>query len=149
MCRHEARDAWAMRSEMTDAGASRIVALVKEDVGKEVENFREYWGGEIFLDKDLRFYKALGGGEEHRPHSLAGFLAIVANPFSKSDIKKNLTRTNATDVKQNLTGEGFVTGGVYVMRKDGTAAYSFLEEELGNFAPFHEVMSGVEEAAKS
>merc|ERR1712137_723933 len=138
-----------MRNEMTAAGATRIVALVKEDIDKEVDNFREYWGGEILLDKDLRFYKALGGGTEYKSRSLVGFMAILANPFSKSTVKKNLARTNATDVKQNFSGEGFVSGGVYVMRKDGTAAYSFLEEELGDFAPFAEVISGVEEAVTS
>mmetsp|Transcript_11764 Transcript_11764/g.34973 ORF Transcript_11764/g.34973 Transcript_11764/m.34973 type:complete len:142 (-) Transcript_11764:132-557(-) len=130
---------------MRAAGARRIVALVKEDVGTEVEDFRrDWWREEVLLDEPLQFYKALGGGACHQPMGLAGFLVMMLNPFSASRTKEHAKAVKAKGVAGNFVGEGFVTGGVYVMRPDGTAAYSFLEEEIGDHAPIEDVIRAVE-----
>lgn len=149
MCRREARDAYARATDMQAAGAARIVALVKEDVGTEVQDFREFWGGEILLDGEQKFYEALGGGKPHKPYGLASFLAVVANPFSKSRVKKNLDAAKKSGVTQNMTGEGFVAGGVYVMDRNGAAAYSHLEADLGDEAPMDDIIKSVADASKS
>lgn len=148
MCRHEARDAYARIADMEAAGASRVVALVKEDLGTEVEEFRKFWQGDILLDVNTEFYKLLGGGSHHQPYSLASFLATIANPFSSARVKKNLSATKATGITQNMKGEGFIAGGVCVINRDGSVAYSFLEQELGDQAPIDSVISAVAEASK-
>mmetsp|Transcript_58813 Transcript_58813/g.127237 ORF Transcript_58813/g.127237 Transcript_58813/m.127237 type:complete len:137 (-) Transcript_58813:124-534(-) len=134
---------------MQAAGATRIVALVKEDVGTQVKEFRDgFWGGEVFMDKEMEFYKALGGGQMNRPFSgVAALLAAVMNPFNKGRFKANMARNKKKNIANNLVGEGFITGGVYVIRKDGSAAYSFLEAELGDHAPVEDVIAAVRAAA--
>lgn len=135
---------------MIAAGASRVVCLVKEDVGTEVADFRSgYWDQEVFVDVDRRFYLALGGGKEHKSFgSLAAFLAFVANPFSKQRTKSHLAEAKQRRVAGNMTGEGFVQGGVYVVRQDGKAAYAFLEEDMGDHAPVEDVIEAVRAAVR-
>lgn len=145
MCRAEAQNVWARSAEFQAAGASRLVCLVKEDIDTQVDEFREFWPGEIYLDEHSDFYKALGGGKEHRPHSLASFLAAMMNPFSSDKSKGNVKKFSS--VKGNLTGEGFVAGGCFVIRRDGKAQYTFLEQNLGDHAPVDEVLMAVTAAA--
>lgn len=128
------------------------MGLVKEDIPSEVEIFRSrYWQNELFLDEDQSFFKALGGGHVHKPIcGIASFLAMLANPFNKSRTKVHLKalKTRSPVVENNLIGEGFITGGVYVIRRDGTAAYSFLEEEIGDRAPMEDVIVAVAKASR-
>lgn len=147
MCREEAKIAFSRIADMKAAGATRIVCLVKEDVGTEVADFQaEFWPGEVLLDVDQSFYAALGGGKPWQPYSLAAFLAMVANPFSRSRSKANMARSKRSGIKNNMTGEGFVAGGCYVLRADGVPTYSFLEKEIGDHAPLDDVISSVREA---
>lgn len=146
MCRVEAKELWAQAEAMKAAGASRVVALVKEDIGTEVADFRkDFWGGDVFMDSGKKFYEAIGGGKYHKPHGLASFLALLANPFSKSRTKVALKAADKTP--KNLTGEGFIVGGLYVIAANGEPTYAFLEEALGDKAPVKEVIAAVEIAA--
>mmetsp|Transcript_27255 Transcript_27255/g.78417 ORF Transcript_27255/g.78417 Transcript_27255/m.78417 type:complete len:163 (-) Transcript_27255:263-751(-) len=147
MCRAEALEACENAGEFRAAGASRVVALVKEDVGTEIADFKKgFWKEEVFMDERQAFYRALGGGQPHKPFSgLTAFLAMLANPFSKNKTKDNIAK--AKGVQQNMTGEGFVAGGVYVLGRDGVPTYSFLEEDLGNRAAIKDVINGVKAAA--
>jgi len=135
---------------MRAAGASCVVCVVKEDVGSEVADFRAgYWAEEIFLDKEQRFFTALGGGQPHRPYSgVAAFLAMLANPFSTARTKGSLKRAKAKGVTGNTTGEGMIAGGVYVVRADGLASYTFLEEDVGDHAPVEDVIEAVKAAVR-
>lgn len=135
---------------MKAAGASRVVALVKEDIDNEVAEFRAgFWPEEVHLDETRSFYKALGGGDEHKEFSgVTSFLATLVNPFSKSRSKGNMSEATAKGFEGNLKGEGFVQGGVYVIRQDGTAAYTFLEEHIGDGAPAEDVVEGVKAAMR-
>lgn len=149
MCRAEAKEAAARIPDMKAAGAKRVVALVKEDLDDEVANFREgFWPDEVFLDEDSQFYKALGGGEVHKPYGLAAFMATLLNPFSKSRLKGSLGQADKDGIDGNLKGEGFVNGGVYVLCQDGKAAYSFLEEDIGDRAPVEDVVEAVQYAVR-
>lgn len=150
MCRVEAQEACARAEEMKAAGASRIVALVKEDVGTEVADFRAgYWSEEVFLDSGKSFFLALGGGRPHKPISgVAALLAILANPFTTSRTKGALGYAKRKGVAQNLTGEGFIAGGIYVIRQDGKASYKFLEEDMGDKAPVDDVIEAVKAAVR-
>jgi len=132
---------------MKAAGASRVVALVKEDVGTEVADFRKnFWGGDVLLNDGQEFYTALGGGTPYRPAGgLAGFLAMLANPFSKSRTKAHLKAVKG--VPANTTGEGFVAGGCYVIASSGEPTYAFMEEELGDRVPLKDVLAGLQAAS--
>lgn len=150
MCREEAREAFLRVDEMKAAGAKRVIALVKEDIGTEVSDFREgWWKEQIFLDGDMRFFTALGGGAAHKPYGgLAAFLAMLANPFSKTRVKGAFKRADQKGVTGNMNGEGFIAGGVYVVRVDGMSAYTFLEEDIGDHAPVEDVIEGIKAAVK-
>jgi len=123
--------------------------VVKEDLGTEVEIFRaSYWSEEVFVDAEKNFFTALGGGEQNVPYGSAGFLAMLANPFAKTRSKASLARAAEKGIEGNFTGEGLITGGVYVVRQDGKAAYRFLEEETGDHAVVEDVIEGVKAAVK-
>jgi len=118
-------------------------------MGTEVETFRaSYWSEEVFLDSDRSFFKALGGGTENVPFSSLGFLAMLANPFTKSRAKASLARAGSKGIDGNFTGEGMITGGVYVVRQDGEASYRFVEEEQGDHAVVDDVIEGVKAAVQ-
>lgn len=135
--------------EMKSAGAARVVAVVKEDIGTEVADFREkFWSGEVLMDPQKKFYVALGGGKENKTYSLMAFLAMIANPFSSSPIKAALSDAKKKGIDGNITGEGFINGGVYVIRQDGKAAYAYPEERMGDWVPVDEVVEGVKAAAR-
>ncbi|CAE7478939.1 Prxl2a, partial [Symbiodinium sp. KB8] len=128
----EAKEAASHMDEFKAAGATRVVALVKEDLENEVKEFREgFWPGEVLMDSEHKFYKALGGGETHQPLGLLSFLGMMLNPFSSSKTKANIKNTTTPG---NMKGEGFIAGGCYVLNKDGTPAFSHLEENLGDHA---------------
>jgi len=147
MCRAEAKEASARIADMRAAGAKRVVVLVKEDIENEVADFRkDYWSDEVMMDQDKEFFKALGGGTMHQPYSLVTFLATLANPFSKARLKGSLGRDK--EVAGNMTGEGFISGGVYVIRQDGKASYAFLEEDTGDRAPVEDVIEAVKSAIR-
>ena len=46
-------------------------------------------------------------------------------------------------VKQNFNGEGFVSGGLYVVGKTGKAEFSFAETEYGRHASIDDVVKAV------
>eukprot|EP00933_Yihiella_yeosuensis_P045192 TRINITY_DN40520_c0_g1_i1.p1 TRINITY_DN40520_c0_g1~~TRINITY_DN40520_c0_g1_i1.p1 ORF type:complete len:155 (-),score=43.99 TRINITY_DN40520_c0_g1_i1:41-505(-) len=149
MCRQEALKASSHIDEFKEAGATRVVGIVKEDLPGEVEEFQnKYWKGEVVMDKEQKFYEALGGGSHHKPFGLVSFLAMLANPWSSRRTKQNLSRVQSDKVENNMKGEGFVAGGCYVMRPDGSPAFSFLEEELGDYAEAKDIIDAIKEASK-
>ncbi|KAI3365500.1 hypothetical protein L3Q82_010590, partial [Scortum barcoo] len=79
-----------------------LYAVVKEDVGTEVQNFRPYFKGEIFLDEKRRFY-----GPRERKMGLLAFLRI--------GVWMNGLRAFKNGFMGNVLGEGFVLGGVFVI----------------------------------
>ncbi|KAM0942599.1 putative alkyl hydroperoxide reductase subunit C/ Thiol specific antioxidant [Dioscorea sansibarensis] len=63
MCRAEAHQLYA-RKPIFDALGVQLVAILHEQIESEVKDFwPRYWGGIVVLDRNLDFYKALGGGE--------------------------------------------------------------------------------------
>uniref|UniRef100_A0AAQ5ZS89 Peroxiredoxin-like 2A n=1 Tax=Amphiprion ocellaris TaxID=80972 RepID=A0AAQ5ZS89_AMPOC len=79
-----------------------LYAVVKEDVGTEVQNFRPFFKGEIFLDEKMRFY-----GPRERKMGLLGFLRV--------GVWMNGLRAFKNGFSGNILGEGFVLGGVFVI----------------------------------
>lgn len=79
--------------------------MVKEDVGTEVQNFRQYFKGEIFLDEQRRFY-----GPRERKMGLLAFLRV--------GVWMNGLRAFKSGFMGNVAGEGFVLGGVFVIGRE-------------------------------
>uniref|UniRef100_A0A8D3A3J6 Peroxiredoxin-like 2A n=1 Tax=Scophthalmus maximus TaxID=52904 RepID=A0A8D3A3J6_SCOMX len=90
----------SLKPQLDELGVP-LYAVVKEDVGTEVQNFRPYFKGEIFLD-EKRFY----GPRERR-------MGILA--FLRLGVWLNGLRAFKNGFMGNVLGEGFVLGGVFVI----------------------------------
>jgi len=124
----------------------KLACIVKENLPEEIAAFEKgYWsGGEMWLDEKQEFFSAVGGGKPVK-HTMAGFLLGLANPWSR--LNKNL-KSVPSSVEQNLVGEGFVSGGIYVVRKgSGEAELSFSETNLGDTAAVDDVLKAAERCA--
>lgn len=56
----EAAELSSLKPQLDELGVP-LYAMVKEDVGTEVQNFRPYFKGEIFLDKKVPFFVLITG----------------------------------------------------------------------------------------
>nr|CBN81662.1 Uncharacterized protein [Dicentrarchus labrax] len=97
----EAAELSSLKPQLDELGVP-LYAVVKEDVGTEVQNFRPYFKGEIFLDEKRRFY-----GPCERKMGLLSFLRV--------GVWMNGLRAFKNGFVGNVLGEGFVLGGVFVI----------------------------------
>uniref|UniRef100_A0A671YDL9 Peroxiredoxin-like 2A n=1 Tax=Sparus aurata TaxID=8175 RepID=A0A671YDL9_SPAAU len=97
----EAAELSSLKPQLDELGVP-LYAVVKEDVGTEVQNFRPYFKGEIFLDEKRRFY-----GPRERKMGLLGFLRV--------GVWMSGLRAFRNGFMGNVFGEGFVLGGVFVI----------------------------------
>ena len=114
--------------------------MLKEEIPEEVSAFNtdEYWptSTPLYLDEDMTFFKALGGGKL-RKGSLLGFL----NPWS--GIYKRLKKIKQDVKDSNLNGEGTILGGLYVVSNQGIH-YEHVEQDFGVAAPIDDVLQACE-----
>ena len=62
MCRVEAHELSSHKQQLEKLGV-RLIAVVKEAIPEQIQQFHGiYWSGELYIDEDLGFFKALGGG---------------------------------------------------------------------------------------
>lgn len=54
LCVQEAAELSSLKPQLDQLGVP-LYAVVKEDIGTEVQNFRPYFKGEIFLDEKVDF----------------------------------------------------------------------------------------------
>uniref|UniRef100_A0AAR2JBX3 Peroxiredoxin-like 2A n=1 Tax=Pygocentrus nattereri TaxID=42514 RepID=A0AAR2JBX3_PYGNA len=101
MCREEAAELSSLRPQL-DAFGVPLYAVVKENIGMEIKNFKPYFNGEIFLDEKRGFY-----GPRERRMGLSGFL--------RAGVWRSGWRAFQNGYWGNVWGEGFVLGGVYVI----------------------------------
>lgn len=124
-----------------------LVAIVKEDVGTEVADFRRnVWpDGDVFIDEEKNFYKALFGGKES-VETLAMFLWKMLAGCGEvgKRMRQNSKNAAAQKATSNMIGEGFVRGGLYVVGKGGLAEWAFAEEEVMDIAEVDDVVAAAE-----
>eukprot|EP00116_Pleurobrachia_bachei_P015411 sb/3475673/ len=110
-------------------GNVRLCAVVKEDLGTELEEYRTFLkGGEIFLDPEKNFYDPAGRS--------AGYSSL----FSLSLLNKFRKIT----VAGNNTGEGFILGGVIVVGPgDQGIIFEHLETAIGVRVDVKDVVEAV------
>ncbi|KAM6951433.1 LOW QUALITY PROTEIN: peroxiredoxin-like 2A [Aplochiton taeniatus] len=101
LCREEASELSSLKPQLDQLGVP-LYAVVKEDVGTEVQNFRPYFSGEIYLDEKRRFY-----GPRERKMGLLAFLRV--------GVWMSGLRAFKNGFLGNVFGEGYVLGGVFVM----------------------------------
>lgn len=134
MCRAEAHQLYA-KKPIFDALGVRLVAVIHEHIEAEVKDFwPRYWGGVVLHDRNLGFFKALGGGKLLKEKFLSGF---IFNPRAIANYK----RAKAMRISQNLRGEGEIKGGLFIVGAGNSGiAYQFIERNFGDWAPVPEVI---------
>ncbi|KAK1416197.1 hypothetical protein QVD17_31986 [Tagetes erecta] len=134
MCRAEAHKLYS-KKPIFDALGINLFAVLHEHIESEVRDFwPRYWGGVVVLDKNMDFFKALGGGSLLKDKFISGFLF---NPRARANYK----RAKAMGIEQNFKGEGEIKGGLFIVGKGRTGvAYQFIERNFGDWAPLSEII---------
>jgi hypothetical protein len=113
-CREEVHKIFARKAEFDSLGV-HLACIVKEALPDQIEQFQPtYWGSdELFVDEEMSFYKALGGGQVAKK----GLLALGSKA-----VRDNNRRSKAYiaehGLDSNLSGEGMILGGLIVLRPD-------------------------------
>ncbi|KAI3817132.1 hypothetical protein L1987_10921 [Smallanthus sonchifolius] len=133
MCRAEAHKLYS-KKPIFDALGINLFAVLHEHIESEVRDFwPRYWGGVVLLDKNMDFFKALGGGSLLKDKFISGFLF---NPRARANYK----RAKAKGIEQNFRGEGEIKGGLFIVGRGRTGvAYQFIERNFGDWAPLSEI----------
>ncbi|TNN03275.1 hypothetical protein fugu_000304 [Takifugu bimaculatus] len=131
----EAAELSSLKPRLDQLGVP-LYAVVKEDVGTEIQNFRPYFQGEIFLDEKRRFY-----GPRERKMGLLGFLRV--------GVWMNGLRAFRSGFMGNVLGEGFVLGGVFVIgREQQGILLEHREREFGDKVNIEDVIQAVDRIAQ-
>ncbi|KAM8858707.1 peroxiredoxin-like 2A [Spinachia spinachia] len=93
LCREEAAELSSLKSQLQDLGVP-LFAVVKENLGKELDFFKKYFSGRVYVDQMVGLYIFLGFRE-------------LSN--------MNIWRAYRRGFSGNLRGEGLVLGGVFVI----------------------------------
>uniref|UniRef100_A0A8C8A0Q2 Peroxiredoxin-like 2A n=1 Tax=Oryzias sinensis TaxID=183150 RepID=A0A8C8A0Q2_9TELE len=97
----EASELSSLKPQLEELGVP-LVAVVKENLGSEIQDFRPHFAGDIYIDEEKRFY-----GPLQRRMGGLGFLRI--------GVWQNFIRAWKSGYQGNMNGEGFILGGVYVI----------------------------------
>uniref|UniRef100_A0A8C5B217 Peroxiredoxin-like 2A n=1 Tax=Gadus morhua TaxID=8049 RepID=A0A8C5B217_GADMO len=101
MCREEASEISSLRSQLQELDIP-LLAVVKENKGRELDGFKQYFAGNVYLDQKRNFY-----GPRERWMLFSMFLRV--------GVWQNLWRATRRGFMGNLRGEGLVLGGVFVI----------------------------------
>ncbi|KAJ8774513.1 hypothetical protein K2173_016959 [Erythroxylum novogranatense] len=134
MCRAEAHQLYA-KKPIFDRMGVQLYAVLHEHIESEVQDFwPRYWGGVVLFDRNMEFFKALGGGQLLKDKFLSGFLF---NPRAIANYK----RAKALGIEQNFKGEGEIKGGLFIVGSGKSGiAYQFVERNFGDWAPLEEII---------
>jgi len=119
LCREEARELSSLQPQLAARGV-QLHAVVHEKLG--VDEFRPFFSGSIFLDKERVFY-----GPKQRWMFLSGFV--------RPSVWMSIRRASQKGVDGNLKGEGRLLGGVFVIGPgEQGVLYEHREAEFGDHA---------------
>ncbi|CDQ81181.1 unnamed protein product [Oncorhynchus mykiss] len=126
----EASELSSLKTQLEDLGVP-LVAVVKENIGTEIQDFRPHFAGDIYVDEKHHFY-----GPLQRKMGGLGFIRL--------GVWQNFMRAWKAGYHGNMLGEGFVLGGVFVI---GAGNQGILlehrEEEFGNKVENQDVLQAV------
>uniref|UniRef100_A0A8C1JXU1 Peroxiredoxin-like 2A n=1 Tax=Cyprinus carpio TaxID=7962 RepID=A0A8C1JXU1_CYPCA len=130
MCREEASDLSSLKPLLDERGVA-LFAVVKENIASEIQDFRAYFNGEIFLDQQMCFY-----GVKRRTMRSLG--------FARFGVWRNLLQVWRRGYHGNRKGEGFVLGGLYVIGPENQGILlEHHEKEFGDKAYLSAVRTAV------
>ncbi|PWA25814.1 hypothetical protein CCH79_00001672, partial [Gambusia affinis] len=89
----EASELSSLKPQLEELGVP-LVAVVKENVGSEIQDFRPHFAGDIYVDE----MRKMGG---------LGFIRL--------GVWQNFIRAWRSGYQGNMHGEGFILGGVFVI----------------------------------
>uniref|UniRef100_A0A3Q0SZR4 Peroxiredoxin-like 2A n=1 Tax=Amphilophus citrinellus TaxID=61819 RepID=A0A3Q0SZR4_AMPCI len=128
LCREEASELSSLKPQLEELGVP-LVAVVKENVGTEIQDFRPHFAGDIYVDE--KFY-----GPLQRRMGGLGFIRL--------GVWQNFIRAWRSGYQGNMNGEGFILGGVFVI---GPADQGILlehrEKEFGDKVDVADVLEAV------
>lgn len=110
-------------------GTVKLHAVVKEDIDTEIEDFREFFKGEIHLDEKKEFYG---------PHERVGGMSDLMSFKMMGSYRK---------IKEpgNMKGEGWVMGGVLVVGPgEQGLLYEHIEAKVAQRCDIDQVMEAVQ-----
>lgn len=133
MCREEARGLASLKPQL-DAAGVRMLAVVHENKEPQIEEFRNFYvGGEIFLDREKRFY---GPKERWLP---------IWHGVLRWDTYANAYRAKHNGVQGNMKGEGRLLGGVFMFNSgEKGVAFEHYERSWGDHANLDHVRQAIE-----
>uniref|UniRef100_A0A3B4YCF4 Peroxiredoxin-like 2A n=1 Tax=Seriola lalandi dorsalis TaxID=1841481 RepID=A0A3B4YCF4_SERLL len=97
----EAAELSSLKSQLQDLEVP-LFAVVKENLGKELDCFKKFFSGKVYVDQQRNFY-----GPQERWMFLSMLLRI--------GVWRNLWRSYRRGFRGNVRGEGLVLGGVFVI----------------------------------
>uniref|UniRef100_A0A3Q4HSQ4 Peroxiredoxin-like 2A n=1 Tax=Neolamprologus brichardi TaxID=32507 RepID=A0A3Q4HSQ4_NEOBR len=120
----------SLKPQLEELGVP-LVAVVKEDIGTEIRDFRPHFAGDIYIDEQKCFY-----GPVKRRMGGLGFIRL--------GVWQNVMRAWRSGYQGNMNGEGFVLGGVFVI---GPAEQGILlehrEKEFGDKVDTADVLEAI------
>ena len=123
-----------------------LACVVKELIPEQIAQFQpKYWGSdELYLDKDMSFYKALGAGEVVKK----GLRALGSKAVRQHN-KRSKAYLAKIGGDSNLKGEGMIMGGLYIVRAgSGGVALQYNESTFGDIAAVDNVIAAAQQAAQ-
>uniref|UniRef100_A0A3Q2ZPA1 Peroxiredoxin-like 2A n=1 Tax=Kryptolebias marmoratus TaxID=37003 RepID=A0A3Q2ZPA1_KRYMA len=127
LCREEASELSSLKPQLEELGVP-LVAVVKENLGAEIQGFRPHFAGDVYIDEQKRFY-----GPLQRRMGGLGFVRL--------GVWRNFIRAWKSGHQGNMNGEGFVLGGVFVI---GAGSQGILlehqEKEFGDKVEIADVL---------
>ncbi|KAK1904935.1 Peroxiredoxin-like 2A [Dissostichus eleginoides] len=97
----EAAELSSLKSQLQDLEVP-LFAVVKENIGKELDCFKKSFTGKVYVDLQRNFY-----GPQQRSMFLSMFLRV--------GVWMNIWRAYRRGFRGNIRGEGLVLGGVFVI----------------------------------
>ncbi|KAF1375712.1 hypothetical protein PFLUV_G00223040 [Perca fluviatilis] len=126
----EASELSSLKTQLEELGVP-LVAVVKENIGTEIQDFRPHFAGDIYIDEKKNFY-----GPLQRRMGGLGFLRL--------GVWQNFMRAWRSGYQGNMNGEGFILGGVFVIGAgDQGILLEHHEKEFGNKVETADVLEAV------
>jgi len=132
MCREEAAELSKLKPQFNTIP---LYAVVHEVLDNEVDEFKKYFDGEVFLDGERKFY----GPRERWQGVISGLV--------KPTVWGNIRRARRGNYEGNMKGEGRLLGGVFVIG-NGEVLYDHQEKAFGDHANLDDVLAAVKKIAK-
>lgn len=128
MCREEALGLTSILDDISAHGV-KLYGVVHQTLG--VEEFQTFFKGEVFLDRERKFY-----GPKERWLPLFGLFRV--------NVLQNVIRVYRKKIPGNHEGIGRLLGGVYVIGPGNQGIlYQHQEQEFGDHADLQHVLNAV------